>query len=150
MLSDSEESSLRSLLSETRLQGGEVLRVRELLADSRQVGSPSLLRRLFRLVYDATITIATGGPHATGPIEAQEDRQHAFYVLSALRLDTNTEEVIYGGTVAVFPSNSVTVAIARRYNSGPPTKVETYLETYNTKGTSVAVQVKVYRLAGLI
>lgn len=112
-----------------------------------QPGTKFLVNLEYRLIYDTTLTLATGGPVET-LIETRKDLQHAVYELSAKRTDTNGEAVIYGGTVSVVPGNSVQLALESRYNSSGPS-VDTYLVSYNSKGSDVAVAVKIWRRLGM-
>jgi hypothetical protein len=113
----------------------------------RYPGTKFLVDLGYRLVYDATITCAAGGPHST-LIQTRKDLQHAVYVLSARRTDTNGEGVLYNGMATVLPGNSVQLAIESRYNSSGPS-LDTYLLDYNSKATSVSVAVKIWQRLGL-
>lgn len=115
-----------------------------------QYGRTFVSGLLWKLVYEGTVTVPTGGPHnlPATPIESLYDLQHAFYDLSAFQQTTDGEGVLYAGTVSVFPANSVTVAIERRYETTAPAHMETYLSWYNNKASDVNVVVKVYRQVG--
>lgn len=128
--------------------------VRELLKESRNIGAPSLLRRLFTLKVTGTQTIGTGVGVEIA-VETLEDLQFAHY-LPVVQSSSNVAIVDTFDGAGLIPAGTalsgIHFGILRRRQIGVSAaskKIDVKLYIVNTTGIARACDYQVFRFAGL-
>ena len=132
------------------LDENELRLVRELLRDTRSVGAPALLRRLFTLQASDNVTVNSGNTATEGPFTPHEDRTHGHYLLS-LKCDSAVDVYLMPvfDAPGMYPP-AVYGGLLRRYVTGPPAKYDHYIKITNTTAINLNVYYELWRIPGLL
>lgn len=113
-----------------------------------QRGSKFLVDLEYRLVHEATVSVAAGTVVVGAVFDTLPGTLHAVYVLSAYAPSSNTPAVITDGSVIVAPANAVSVGVQRQRQT-TPLRIEASVIYDNTGGAAASIAVRVWRRLGM-
>lgn len=114
----------------------------------RYPGTKFLVELEYKLVYDASQTVADATLSSPVVIETLPGTLHAVYEVSAYCSDSNTPVILCDGTSSVSPSAAIAVMLQRQ-RATSPTRIEVSVLIRNDSGASRTVAVRVWRRLGM-
>lgn len=114
----------------------------------RYPGTDFLVKLEYERVYDGTILAEPSTISTSAIFETLPGALHAPYVLSAYALNSSVPVIICDGAVIVSPSDTITIAIQRQYQTGPA-RIESRVVVYNSSVSEFNIAVRVWKRLGL-
>jgi hypothetical protein len=149
---DAIDDAIQQLQADLDAERRERLKLRtdfDLLSSKlRTPGTKFLVDLEYRLVYDATQTVADATLSTPVLIETLPGTLHAIYEVSAYCTDSNTPVILCDGTSSVSPAAAIAVMLQRQ-RATSPTRIAVSVLIRNDSGASRSVAVRVWRRLGM-